>query len=108
MLAAPARYESARCEPYPCQVADDDTPVTVNRIERVLAFMVVSIIALAVICFIAVVVGSANDVDFTVGLWPIVFVMPGVGLPIGVLLILTLLVVNLLRRRRESRDADGE
>ena len=80
----------------------NDTPVNANRTERSLAFMVAAVIGLSVICFVAVIIGTAAHVDFAQGAWPVVIVLPAVGVPIGVLLLIALLVVSTLRRRRES------
>lgn len=80
--------------------------MTAHRGERILAFMVASAIGLSILAFIAVIVGTAAGVtDFGVGVWPVVIVLPTVGLPIGLLLIIALIVISGIRRGREARDA---
>jgi len=91
--------------PYPCRVAQD-TPLTAHRGERILAFMVASSVGLSILAFVAIIVGTAAGVtDFGTGAWPVVFVLPLVGLPIGLVLIIVLIIVSGLRRGREARDA---
>ncbi len=56
--------------------------------------------------FIAVIVGTALGVrDFGAGAWPVVLVLPVIGLPLGVILIITLIIVSGIRRGRAARDA---
>lgn len=78
-----------------------DTPLTSHRGERVLAFMAAAVVGLSVLAIIALfVVRSTGGTP-----WPIVLVLPGVGIPIALLLIIALLVVSTVRRVRGSRDA---
>lgn len=83
---------------------EDNAPL----IERVLAFAILITIAAAVISFVTVLVASANGVerdDFTQGIWPFVTWVSYVGLPVGLVLILVLLVLNMRRRARENKRA---
>ena len=82
------------------------TPISDNRLERILAFMVASAIGLSVIAFLAVIIGTATGVrDFSGGIWPLAIVLPAVGLPIGLILVIALIIVSGIRRSRESKDA---
>ena len=68
-----------------------------NRVERVLAYMVASIIVLSLAAFIALIVGTAVGLerdDFAQGIWPTITILPLIGLPIGFVLIIVLLVVS--------------
>ncbi len=81
----------------------------INQTERILAFGVLILVGLALVCFIAVIVGTtlgagAND-GFSHGIWPTVFFVQYYGLPLAFLLIIALLVSNAVRR---SRAAKGE
>lgn len=83
---------------------EDNAPV----IERILAFAILVTIAAAVASFVAVLIASANGVareDFTEGIWPFVTWVSYVGLPIGLVLILTLLIMNMRRRARQNKQA---
>ena len=84
----------------------NDTPILGNQLERTLAFMVVSAIGLSIICFVAVIIGTLVGVrDFSGAIWPIAIVLPAVGLPLGLLLMIALIIISALRRGRESKDA---
>lgn len=87
-------------------VVANETPITDNRVERVLAFMVVSAVGLSIIAFLAVIIGTAAGVtDFSGGVWPIAIVLPAIGLPLGLALVIALIIVSGVRRGREARDA---
>ncbi len=83
-------------------------PVKSNRIERILAIAVVVLIALALVCFLSVILGTwlgagAND-GFSHGIWPVIFVVQYYGLPVAFVLIIALLVSNGVRRSRAARE----
>ena len=85
-----------------------NSPVSENRLERVLAYMILGIVALSLICFIAIIVATATGMsqeDFAEGLWPTVSLLPLVGLPLGMVLIVVLLLVSVRRRGRAAKDA---
>jgi hypothetical protein len=84
----------------------DKSPVHVNRNERILAYMLVSAIGLSIVAIVAVIAGTGLGVrDFDEGIWPVVVVLPTVGLPIGFILVAVLLVVSATRRSRSARNA---
>ena len=84
----------------------NDTPITSHRGERVLAFMVASAVGLSIIAFLLIIIGTATGVrNFGEGVWPVVFLLPLIGLPIGLLLMITLIIMSGLRRGRDARDA---
>jgi hypothetical protein len=86
-------------------VTDEQTP-SISRPERILAYMVVTIVAVSIAAFVAVMVGTATGLeqgDFAVGVWPVVTILPLVGLPIAFLMLITLIIVGAVRRSRESR-----
>jgi len=83
-------------------------PVAENRLERVLAFMVVGIFGLSVICFLAIIIATASGLqrdDFASGIWPMVSVIPFVGLPLAMILVIALVLVVARRRGRAAKDA---
>lgn len=82
-------------------------PVSVHRIERILAFAVATLIGFALVCFIAVIAGTAlgagdND-GFSHGIWPTVFFIQYYGLPLAFVLIVALLITNGVRRSRSAK-----
>jgi len=73
---------------------------------RILAYMVASTIGLSLIAFFTVILATAAGVrDFTEGIWPVVIVLPMVGLPIGFVLIIVVLAMTFVRRSRDAKDA---
>ena len=71
--------------------------------------MVASAIGLSILCFLAVIVGSAaGAIDSQAsgqGLWPLVTFLPVVGLPLGAILLVALILISGIRRGREAKDA---
>ena len=83
------------------------TPPEPSRLERILAFMVAAIIGLSVIAFFAIIIGTWTGMqsdDFSVGIWPMVTLLPLFGLPLGFVLIFALLIVSTRRRRAGGAD----
>lgn len=81
-----------------------------SRLERILAYMVAGIVGLSIIAFFAVIIGTWAGMtrdDFTVGIWPTLWVLPQFGLPLGFVLIFALLIVSTRRRRAGEANNDG-
>ncbi|MFB2582462.1 hypothetical protein ACEXQD_14535 [Herbiconiux sp. P15] len=77
-----------------------------SRAERSLAFMIAAVLGLSILSFIALIVGTAVGVrDFGEGLWPVIIFLPLVGLPLGLLLMIVLLIINMRRRLRDARGS---
>jgi predicted PurR-regulated permease PerM len=83
-----------------------DTSVDDNRTERVLATMVATVVVLSIACFVAMLVVGLAGGELSGGIWPVVVMVPYVGLPIGLLGLIALLIIRATRMRRASRDAD--
>ncbi len=80
--------------------------VPVRRFDRVLAFTALTLAALSVICFFAIIIGSAVGMDqdaFGKGIWPVVAAIPLWGLPLAFVLIIALLVMTFVRKGRAAR-----
>jgi uncharacterized membrane protein len=79
-----------------------------NRGERLLAFMVMGMVALSLLAFVGIVVGTAvgagADNGFSQGIWPTIFLLPVIALPIAMVLMIVLLVISIRRRSREARN----
>jgi hypothetical protein len=84
-----------------------DSPRTVNRSERILAFMSLTLVGASLLAILAIIAGTAlgagNDDGFSRGVWPIVIVLPLPGLTLGLALLIALLIVSWSRRARENR-----
>ena len=89
------------------EVADkneQNAPQGVHRTERVLIFMIAAIVVLSIVAFVVRLIGSVTGVsDYTVGVWPAVSVLPLIGLPLAILLIIAYVVASAARRVRENR-----
>lgn len=73
-------------------------------IERILAFTSLSIIAIALLSFfVTLIVGMNDRKAMAEGLWPAVYGISLIGLPIGFVLLIALLIISQSRRRREFR-----
>ncbi|WP_366937580.1 multidrug ABC transporter ATPase [uncultured Microbacterium sp.] len=105
-----AKRNKARGTRRPAPVNDPvPAATTASRLDRILAFMSLGIAAASIICFFAIMIGTAvgmKQADYATGLWPVVAMFPLIGLPIAFLLILALLITTFVRRSRAARDAD--
>lgn len=79
--------------------------VPIRRLDRILAFTALGIAAASVICFFAIIIGTATGMDrtaFAEGVWPIVAAIPYWGLPLAFVMIITLLVMSFVRKGRAA------
>jgi hypothetical protein len=86
----------------------NDTPISARRAERILAYMVASAIGLSILAFVAVLIAGfagLTTAAFGSAPWPTVIILPTIGLPIGLALLIALVVVSGVRRGREAKDA---
>jgi hypothetical protein len=83
----------------------ENTRVPLNRIERILAFVIGSVLGVSVIAIVAIFIGRASSVDFSAGVWPAAAVLPLIGLPLVVILLIVFLILSVTRRARLARDA---
>lgn len=83
------------------QNSQQDVPV--RRLDRILAFTALGIAAASVICFFAIIIGTAVGMDqaaFGEGAWPLIAAIPFWGLPLAFVMIITLLVMSFIRKGR--------
>jgi len=77
------------------------TAVPLNRTERILAFALAGIGALTIAAIIALLVARATGMnDLSGGIWPVVAILPLIGLPLMAVLAVALVVTMGTRRRR--------
>ena len=84
----------------------DPEPHNVSRFERVLAFMLLAMVLLSVGTFVAIMVGTSQGMgseDFSSGLWPVIVMVPYIGLPLAIVLLVTLMISSAVRRASGSR-----
>jgi hypothetical protein len=83
-----------------------NTAVDVNRNERIIAYMLASAIGLSVLAIIAILAGTGLGVrDFDEGIWPVIIILPNIGFPLGIILLIVLVLVSARRKSRVARDA---
>jgi hypothetical protein len=70
-----------------------------NRGENILAFMTAGVIGVSILTMLVTLALLGVGVKVA----PVVGVVPVVGLPIGVLLMISLLITNVVRKSRENR-----
>lgn len=80
----------------------NDTSVPLNRIERILAFMIASAAGLSIIAIVATLIAGMTGTDTSQGIWLTITVLPLIGLTLAVVLIIVFLIVSVVRRRRLS------
>lgn len=83
----------------------ENTRVPLNRIERILAFVIGSIVGVSIISIVAIFIGRAVHADLSGGAWPAAAVLPLIGLPLVVILLIVFLIISVTRRGRLARDA---
>jgi membrane protein DedA with SNARE-associated domain len=82
------------------------TPLPVSRAQRVLGYVIASVIGLAIISIAALLIGAATNQNTSVGMWQAVNFVPLLALPLGLVLVLVLLGITFARRSRAAKD-DG-
>lgn len=85
-------------------MAAEGTP-GLNRIERVLAYMIASSAGLAIVVIALVLIGNFAGWDMTGGIWPGILMVPLVALPLAFVLIIAFLIASAVRRRRPQNGA---
>jgi hypothetical protein len=83
----------------------ENTRVPLNGIERFVAFAAASIAGLSVLSIIALLIGGLNRVDTSSGIWLTIKVLPAIGLPLALVLLVVFIVLTAVRRTRLARDA---
>ena len=81
--------------------------VPVRRVDRILAFTALGLAAASIICFFAIIIGTAvgmQQQDFGSGVWPLIAAVPYWGLPAAFVMIIVLLSMSFARKGRASRS----
>jgi FtsH-binding integral membrane protein len=79
----------------------DDVPV--RRIDRVLAFMSLGLMVLTVICFFAIMIGSATGTTMNTGIWPTVGILVYIAPIVAFGLLFAVLIMSFVRRSRANK-----
>lgn len=75
----------------------------VRRIDRILAYMSFGLLLLSIVCFLAIMIGSATDADMREGVWPTVGALVWFAPPLAFILLITLVIMSFVRRARANR-----
>jgi hypothetical protein len=80
----------------------------IRPIDRFLGLGALIVLAISVLCFVAIIIGTSTGMrqeDFNEGVWPIIGTIPNFGLPIGLVMIITLLGMSFVRNGRPTKDS---
>jgi hypothetical protein len=83
------------------------TAVPLNRTERIAAFVLAAIAGLTVVALIVLLVGRATGAHIDQGIWPVIAVLPGIGIPLTLVVLIVFIVLMVLRSRRLAADDAG-
>ncbi|MFT4157589.1 MAG: multidrug ABC transporter ATPase [Microbacterium sp.] len=78
----------------------------IRRVDRILAFTALGLIAASVLGFFSIIIGTANGMNqqsFAEGAWPFIASILYWGPPLAFILIIVLLVRSFIRKGRASR-----
>ena len=85
----------------------DNSAVRLNRTERILAFVLAAVAGLSIIAILAVLVGRLTHAELGAGVWPVVAILPFIGLPVALVLAIVFIIVTGTRRRRLAAGDGG-
>nr|WP_314844978.1 multidrug ABC transporter ATPase [uncultured Microbacterium sp.] len=79
--------------------------IPIRRVDRILAFSALALAAASIICFFAIIIGTAvgmQQEDFGSGAWPFIAAIPYWGLPLAFAMIVALLIMSFIRKGRAA------
>ncbi|MGN6326273.1 hypothetical protein [Pseudolysinimonas sp.] len=76
------------------------TAVPLNRTERIAAFVLGAIAAITVVDLIVLLVGRGAGANVSQGVWPVIAVLPAIGIPLLLVALVVFIVLMGLRSRR--------
>jgi uncharacterized membrane protein len=82
----------------------DRAPQGILRAERVLAYAAITVAGLSAVCIAIFLIGGATHSVSAAGIWPAIALLPVIGFPIAILLILAFVFVSFRRRQLETRS----
>ena len=85
------------------------TPQAASRVQRILSYIVAALVVVSLLCIVAILIGTAAG-GFAQqgggqGIWPTVFLLPLIALPIAFVLLIVLLIVSARARGKAAKDA---
>ncbi|WP_417561939.1 multidrug ABC transporter ATPase [Microbacterium sp.] len=82
--------------------------VPVRRIDRILSFVALGLLVLAVVCFFTIIIGTALHVDQTAPVWGVLFWITAAAPVIAFGCILAVLLTSFVRKSRANKVHGGE
>ncbi|TAM66501.1 MAG: hypothetical protein EPN48_15645 [Microbacteriaceae bacterium] len=86
-----------------------ETPPPVSRAQRTLAFVIGGLVVISLLAIFAIIIGTWLGAGAAQGsgqgIWPTVFFIPLIALPIAFILIIILLTVSMVARSRQNRES---
>jgi hypothetical protein len=79
----------------------EDVPV--RRIDSILAYMSLGFLVLSIVCFFAIMIGTAAGADFSQPLWATIGVIVYIAPPAAFLLLMAVLIMSFVRKARANR-----
>jgi hypothetical protein len=80
-------------------------PPAGSRAERTLGVMAATVVGFSLLAMIAVFVAGILGVDTGTGVWAVITLLPLIGLPLGVLLLVAAMIANAVRRSHSGRSS---
>lgn len=77
---------------------------SIERIDRIFAFMSLGLLLLSVVCFLAIIIATPLGANFQSGIWPVVSVLVYFAPVIAFVLLLVVLIRGFRRKARENRQ----
>ncbi|KQV07329.1 hypothetical protein [Leifsonia sp. Root112D2] len=84
-----------------------ETPPTVSRLQRSLAYAIAAVVILSLVSIAALLIGTASGIKaegFSSGLWPAILLLPDIGFPLALILMVILLIISMRNRSKHNRE----
>ncbi|HEY5222563.1 MAG TPA: hypothetical protein VIJ18_05890 [Microbacteriaceae bacterium] len=86
-----------------------ETPPPVSRAQRTLAFVIGGLVVISLLAILAIIIGTwlgaGGAQGSGQGIWPTVFFIPLIALPMAFVLIIILLAVSMIARSKQNRES---
>jgi TRAP-type C4-dicarboxylate transport system permease small subunit len=83
------------------------TPSATSRPQRILSFIIAALVVVSLLCIVAILIGTAvggfAQQGSGQGVWPAVFVLPLIALPIAFVLMIVLFVLTARSRSKAAK-----
>ncbi|MFI5061185.1 MAG: hypothetical protein ACHP7F_07045 [Actinomycetales bacterium] len=84
------------------------TPPATSRPQRIISFIIAALVVVSLLCIAAILIGTAMggfaQQGAGQGIWPTVFVLPLVALPIAFVLMIALFITTARQRSKAAKN----